>query len=87
MHCSYSSWLTSRRIAITTARFDPTGKYIFAGTAAGSLLVFNTRTKTVAPPVHNVPFMVADGVLQVIARHKIPGAGSIKTLDFNESGR
>lgn len=57
------------RIAITTARFDPTGKYIFAGTAAGSLLVFNTRTKT------------------VIARHKIPGAGSIKTLDFNESGR
>ena len=57
------------RIAITTARFDPTGRYIFAGTAAGSLLVFNTRTKT------------------VVARHKITGAGSIKTLDFNESGR
>ncbi|KAF8876289.1 COMPASS complex protein [Gymnopilus junonius] len=31
---------------ITTARFDPTGKNIFVGTAAGYLLVFNTRTKT-----------------------------------------
>jgi COMPASS component SWD1 len=32
---------------MTTARFDPTGKNIFAGTASGFILVFNTRTKTV----------------------------------------
>ncbi|TFY80416.1 hypothetical protein EWM64_g3606 [Hericium alpestre] len=31
---------------MTTARFDPSGKHIFVGTSAGSILVFNTRTKT-----------------------------------------
>ncbi|PPR02510.1 hypothetical protein CVT26_011994, partial [Gymnopilus dilepis] len=35
----------SARSPITTARFDPSGKNIFVGTAAGYLLVFNTRTK------------------------------------------
>ncbi|KZW04004.1 WD40 repeat-like protein, partial [Exidia glandulosa HHB12029] len=34
------------RSAITTAKFNPSGKLVFAGTAAGSLLVFNTRTGT-----------------------------------------
>jgi COMPASS component SWD1 len=34
------------RHAITTARFDPTGRYIFTGTSNGIILVFNTRTKT-----------------------------------------
>ena len=29
------------------ARFDPTGKNVFAGTASGNILVFNTRTKIV----------------------------------------
>lgn len=33
---------------MTVARFDPSGKYIFIGTASGSVLVFNTRTKTVS---------------------------------------
>lgn len=33
------------RSAMTVARFDPSGKHIFIGTAAGSILVFNTRTK------------------------------------------
>ncbi len=32
---------------MTTARFDPTGKNIFVGTASGCILVFNTRTKIV----------------------------------------
>ena len=32
---------------MTVVRFDPTGRYIFAGTSAGSVLVFNTRNKTV----------------------------------------
>jgi len=32
---------------MTVARFDPSGKYIFIGTASGKVLVFNTRTKTV----------------------------------------
>ncbi|EPT03135.1 hypothetical protein FOMPIDRAFT_130234 [Fomitopsis schrenkii] len=34
------------RSLMTVVRFDPTGRYIFAGTSAGSVLVFNTRTKT-----------------------------------------
>ncbi|TFK43045.1 WD40-repeat-containing domain protein [Crucibulum laeve] len=34
------------RPGMTCARFDPSGKHIFVGTTAGSLLVFNTRTKT-----------------------------------------
>jgi hypothetical protein len=36
------------RSAMTVARFDPSGKHIFIGTAAGSVLVFNTRTKIVS---------------------------------------
>ncbi|KAF8966453.1 WD40-repeat-containing domain protein [Flammula alnicola] len=34
------------RSPMTVARFEPTGKNIFVGTASGFLLVFNTRTKT-----------------------------------------
>ncbi|KAK2462310.1 hypothetical protein APHAL10511_005616 [Amanita phalloides] len=34
------------RSAMTVARFDPSGKYVFVGTSAGTILVFNTRTKT-----------------------------------------
>jgi hypothetical protein len=36
------------RSAMTVARFDPTGKHIFIGTSSGSVLVFNTRTKSVS---------------------------------------
>lgn len=35
-----------QRVAITVARFDPTGKHVFVGTSNGYVLVFNTRTKT-----------------------------------------
>ncbi|TFK74390.1 COMPASS complex protein [Pluteus cervinus] len=34
------------RPPMTAARFDPSGKHIFIGTASGYILVFNTRTKT-----------------------------------------
>ncbi|EJF63084.1 COMPASS complex protein [Dichomitus squalens] len=34
------------RSAPTAARFDPSGKHVFVGTTLGTLLVFNTRTKT-----------------------------------------
>lgn len=32
---------------MTVAKFDPTGRLVFVGTSAGTLLVFNTRTKQV----------------------------------------
>ncbi|KAJ7593132.1 WD40 repeat-like protein [Mycena floridula] len=35
-----------RPAPMTVVRFDPSGKLIYAGTAAGTLLVFNTRTQT-----------------------------------------
>ncbi|KAH9921520.1 COMPASS complex protein [Epithele typhae] len=35
------------RVGVTTARFDPSGRHIFAGTTQGHILVFNTRTKTI----------------------------------------
>lgn len=38
------------RSAMTVAQFDPTGRHIFVGTSTGSILVFNTRTKTVSYP-------------------------------------
>ena len=46
---SFSSWIYSAygRSAMTVAQFDPTGRHIFVGTSTGSILVFNTRTKTV----------------------------------------
>ncbi|KAI0773741.1 COMPASS complex protein [Fomes fomentarius] len=34
------------RSVFTVARFDPSGKHVFAGTSLGYILVFNTRTKT-----------------------------------------
>jgi len=34
------------RSAMTVARFDPTGRYVFVGTSSSSVLVFNTRTHT-----------------------------------------
>lgn len=40
--------LCGSRSAMTVARFDPSGKHIFIGTSSGSVLVFNTRTKTVS---------------------------------------
>ena len=40
--------ITWHRTAMTVAQFDPTGRYIFVGTSTGSILVFNTRTKTVS---------------------------------------
>ncbi|KIK79997.1 hypothetical protein PAXRUDRAFT_833798 [Paxillus rubicundulus Ve08.2h10] len=33
------------RPIMTTARFDPTGRYVFVGTSAGTLYVFNVRTR------------------------------------------
>ncbi len=33
---------------MTVAEFDPTGRHIFVGTSTGTILVFNTRTKTVS---------------------------------------
>jgi len=42
------------RSAISVARFDISGRYVFAGTTNGMLLVFNTRTKTVRYLFFNV---------------------------------
>ncbi|KAG9317101.1 WD40 repeat-like protein [Chiua virens] len=33
------------RPIMTSARFDPTGRHVFAGTSAGTMYVFNVRTK------------------------------------------
>jgi COMPASS component SWD1 len=41
------SYLVHFRFPMTVARFDPSGKFIFIGTASGKVLVFNTRTKIV----------------------------------------
>ncbi|ETW84254.1 hypothetical protein HETIRDRAFT_21704, partial [Heterobasidion irregulare TC 32-1] len=38
--------IAASRSAMTVARFDPSGKHIFIGTSVGSILVFNTRTKS-----------------------------------------
>ncbi|KZT12652.1 WD40 repeat-like protein [Laetiporus sulphureus 93-53] len=57
------------RFAFTVARFDPSGKHIFLGTTSSSILVFNTRTKT------------------MVARHRISGAGIMRGLEFDKSGR
>lgn len=35
-----------KRPIMTTARFDPTGRYAFVGTSAGTVEVYNVRTKT-----------------------------------------
>ena len=41
------SYLFYVRSPMTVARFDPSGNFIFIGTASGKVLVFNARTKTV----------------------------------------
>lgn len=79
------------RSVMTVVRFDPTGRYIFAGTSAGSVLVFNTRTKTVCSLYYTRLAGTTDirfsGPSQMIARHKISGAGIIRGLDFAKGGR
>lgn len=49
LRCSLKnlSYLFHVRFPMTVARFDPSGKFIFIGTASGKVLVFNTRTKMV----------------------------------------
>jgi hypothetical protein len=81
--CKYSAY---DRSAMTVAQFDPTGRHIFVGTSTGSILVFNTRTKTVSPALV-LPLWMTKLVEQMVARHKIPGAGVMKGLDFAKSGR
>lgn len=52
MSSSTHNWIVSNpyeyRYAMTVARFDPSGKYVFVGTSGGYILVFNTRTKAVS---------------------------------------
>lgn len=43
----HPTYLCACRSALTVARFDPSGKHIFVGTSHGTILVFNSRTKTV----------------------------------------
>ena len=74
------------RSAMTVAQFDPTGRHIFVGTSTGSILVFNTRTKTVSC-AFVFPLRITKLVEQMVARHKIPGAGIMKGFDFAKSGR
>ena len=50
---------------MTVARFDPLGKHIFVGTSSGSLLVFNTRTKTVSPHVVGFCALIAGSTSMV----------------------
>jgi COMPASS component SWD1 len=71
---------------MTVARFDPSGKCVFIGTSSGSILVFNTRTKSVSI---QSPFRTKQisKDLQMVAHHKISGAGIMKGLDFAKSGR
>ncbi|KAI0047292.1 WD40 repeat-like protein [Auriscalpium vulgare] len=38
--------MNTHRSAMSVARFDPSGKNVFVGTSLGSILVFNSRTKT-----------------------------------------
>lgn len=77
---------TCARSAMTVAQFDPTGRHIFVGTSTGSILVFNTRTKTVGCSFI-LPLWMTELVEQMVARHKIPGAGIMKGFDFAKSGR
>lgn len=44
---------------MTVAKFDPTGRLVFVGTSAGTLLVFNTRTKQVRV-LYQIPFHMFD---------------------------
>jgi COMPASS component SWD1 len=81
--CRYSA---RDRSAMTVAQFDPTGRHIFVGTSTGSILVFNTRTKTVSCVFVCFSRLTKLGE-QMVARHKIPGAGIMKGFDFAKSGR
>ena len=49
-HSSCSLGLTTHESSslMTTARFDPTGRYAFVGTSAGTVEVYNVRTKMVS---------------------------------------
>ena len=75
--------------AFTVARFDPTGKYVFVGTSNGSILVFHSRTKSVCGPYYQaflflILFLIP---IQLLARHKVSGAGIMRGFVFTKGGR
>lgn len=72
---------------MTVARFDPTGKHVFIGTSSGSVLVFNTRTKSVRYLFETRELSTLTSMPKMVARHKITGAGVMRGLDFAKSGR
>ena len=74
---------------MTVAQFEsPIGaSYLCQESLPGSILVFNTRTKTVSG---TFDLAFADDLMwveQMVARHKVPGAGVMKGFDFAKSGR
>lgn len=42
------------RAVMTVARFEPSGRHIFVGTAQATILVFNTRTQMVRETMRSV---------------------------------
>ena len=62
LHPHSMPFLSFHRSAMTVAQFDPTGRHIFVGTSTGSVLVFNTRTKTVSGAIIR-HFNVLNGLL------------------------
>ena len=84
---SLLSHLSPPRSAMMVTRFDLSGKHIYIGTSVGSILIFNTHTKS----VHLIPCRMllawTDGVAQMVAWHKISGTGIMRGLEFAKSGR
>ena len=84
---SLLSHLSPPRSAMTVVHFDLSGKHVYVGTSVGSILVFNTRTKSVRLIPCRMLLARTDGVVQMVARHKISGAGIMRGLEFAKSGR
>lgn len=72
---------------MTTARFDPSGRHVFVGTSTGNVLVFNSRMKIVRIPTGSLSWKLDLMTLKMVARHRIAGAGSMKSLEFAKVGR
>jgi hypothetical protein len=75
--------------AMITARFDLSGKHIFVGISSGSILVFNTRTKTVIrntsrPPLPLIVVCLSRWLHDTKYPVQVPSKPSIST---NQEGK
>lgn len=69
-----------KRTVMTTVRFDPTGRHVFVGTSAGTIEVYNTRTKSLIARHRIVGAGVIKGIVFANGGRRLATNSSDRTI-------